>query len=82
METELKTIHDGSNSFYKKAKVITEDDKIILISYYTEVAYIKDCKAYVNGLYSQTTTRHIKEFLIQHGFKVESSKQIIEDYGK
>jgi hypothetical protein len=37
--------------------------------------------AEVYGTYSSTTLRHIKEFLKQNGFKAESSKQIMADYG-
>jgi len=80
METELKCIYDTRKSFYNKAIVIQEEDKLILISYNTRVCYIKNNKAYVMGQYSQTTTRHIKEFLKQNGFKAESLKQILKDY--
>jgi hypothetical protein len=38
--------------------------------------------AEVFGTYSQTTLRHIKEFLLQHGFRADNSKQIMADYGK
>ena len=81
MEEELMIQYDSRKSFYKKAHVKTEDNKKILISYNTEVAYIKDGFAVVLGLYSMTTTRHIKEFLKQNGFKAENSKQILKDYG-
>ena len=36
--------------------------KIILISYNTEVAYIKNNVLSINGEYSPTTKRHIKQF--------------------
>lgn len=39
-------------------------------------------KAEVYGTYSQTTLRHIKEFLSQNGFVANNSKQIMADYGK
>ena len=80
-EVYLSPQYDSRKSFYNKAVVRTEGDKKILRSYNTDVAYIKDGKAYVNGLYSHTTTRHIKDFLKQNGFKAESSKQILKDYG-
>jgi hypothetical protein len=73
----LEPRYDSRKSFYGKAKV--EDDK--LYSYNTLVAEIKDGKPVVYGLYSQTTARHIKEWLRQNGFKAESSKQIMNDYG-
>lgn len=69
-------------SFGGKAVVRSENGKIILRSYNTDVAYIDaEGKAHVNGLYSDTTKRHITEFLRQRGFKVESSEQILRDYG-
>lgn len=80
METELNCNFDSRKSFYGKANVRTEDGKTILKSYSTDVAYIKDGKAVVNGTYSPTTLRHIKEFLKQNNFKAETSKQIVEDY--
>lgn len=54
---------------------------LTLISYNTEVATIAEGIARVRGTYSQTTLRHIKEFLLQNGFKAENSKQIMADYG-
>lgn len=78
---ELMPRYDSRGSFGGKAKVRVEDGKTILTSYTTDVAYIKDGKAYVNGLYSATTTRHIKEFLLQNGFKAENARQILKDYG-
>lgn len=73
--------NDSHKSFYGKARVFTEGNKKTLVSYNTEVAYIENGKAHVNGLYSATTTRHIKAFLLENGFKAESSKQIMADYG-
>ncbi len=82
--TTLETRFDSRKSFYGKA-VYGENsllgDGVWLKSYDTFVARIVDGKAQVFGLYSATTTRHIKDFLYQHGFKVESSKQIMADYG-
>lgn len=80
---ELETIYDSRKSFYGKAHTFTRGNKLILQSYDTEVAWIglKNDIAEVKGTYSQTTLRHIKEFLKQHGFKADSSKQILKDYG-
>ena len=50
------------------------------MSYCTEVAYIENKKAVVLMTYSPTTLRHIKEFLLQYGFKAENKKQIENDY--
>lgn len=79
---KLQTQYDRRKSFYGKAVVFKEGDKLVLRSYSTDVAYIENGKPVVNGLYSATTTRHIKEFLRQNGFKAESSKQILADYGE
>jgi hypothetical protein len=78
---EMYPEYDSRKSFYGNADVRREGGRIILKSYNTDVAYIKDGKAYVNGTYSPTTSRHIKEFLKQNGFKAESSAQIMRDYG-
>lgn len=64
---ELIPIHDTRKSFYNKAKVLfLNDGTIQLQSYNTVVGEIK------NNTYhqlwdgkSQTTTRHIKEFIKQ-----------------
>jgi len=74
--------HDSAKSFYKKAIVKRlQSGDIVLQSYSTDVAGIFGGKPKVKGSYSQTTTRHIKEFLKQKGIKVESTKQILKDYG-
>jgi hypothetical protein len=81
-EYELKPVYDSRKSFYGKAKVRKENGRLILTSYNTDVAELENGKAYVYGTYSPTTLRHIKEFLKQYGYKAESSKQIIKDYGE
>jgi phosphohistidine swiveling domain-containing protein len=82
METtkELKPQFENKESFYKKAFVISNENGLYLRSYNTIVAKINGGVAVVFGLYSATTTRHIKEFLRQHNFKVENSEQILKDY--
>jgi hypothetical protein len=85
---ELRPMYDSRNSFYGKATVIVNPDKAIgdehvkiLKSYDTIVSSITaDGRAKVFGLHSATTLRHIKEFLLQHNFKVDSKAQIIRDY--
>lgn len=81
MAYDLSPQKDSRKSFYGKARVENENGKVVLYSYNTRVAEIEGGKAKVFGLYSATTTRHIKDFLYQNGFKVENSKQIINDYG-
>lgn len=84
---ELSCRYDARQSFYGKAKVCEydfEDLKLIeLISYSTKVAYIKDYKngskkfVYL-GKYSQTTTRHQKEFFKQNGLSDKEIKKLFE----
>jgi hypothetical protein len=93
MNYQLDTRYDSRASFYGKATVeetYNADGTVTLtlVSYTTTVARIKRTvnvgdigEAEVYGTYSQTTLRHIKEFLRQNGFKAETSKQIMEDYG-
>jgi len=81
-EHKLDPRYDARASFYGKAQVRTEAGKQILRSYNTDVAYIKDGKAVVNGAYSDTTLRHIKEFLKQNGFEADTKDQIMKDYGQ
>jgi hypothetical protein len=80
-EQQLSPRYDSRKSFYGKARVYEENGNKVLISYTTKVAEIKDNKPIVYGTYSSTTLRHIKEFLKQNGYKAESSKQIMQDYG-
>jgi len=82
MITNLKPIYDSRKSFYNKAIVEFENDGTKrLISYTTHVATItNDNKAVVLNTHSPTTLRHIKEFLLQNGFKAENKKQIVADY--
>jgi len=82
MSYELQVRYNSRKSFYGKAKVEKEKNKLVLYSYGTRVAEIEDGKASVFGTYSATTLRHIREFLLQNGFKAGSSKQIMKDYGE
>lgn len=78
---ELKAIYSNVKSFYGKAKVIICDDgRIQLQSYQTIVAEIKDGKLTIFDWYSPTTTRHIKEFLMQYGFKTGTKEQLTKMY--
>lgn len=78
---ELKSIYGTRKSFYGKAIIEIEGNRQTLKSYGREVAYIENDNAVVLGTWTQTTARHIKEFLKQNGFKADNSKQIINDYG-
>lgn len=95
---ELITIFDNAKSFYKKAYTITietnEHGTIkLLYSYNTLVCAICNYKYILNTdiqeklLYSQTTLRHIKEFLKQNRYafdnyeklNIETKKDIIKN---
>ena len=84
MISELAPRYDARASFYGKATVGENSllgEGVWLKSYDTFVARIVNDKAEVYGTYSQTTLRHIKEFLKQNGFKADNAKQIMADYG-
>ena len=62
----LEPRYDSRNSFYGKARVVTKDNgDEELYSYGTLVAGIKDGKPYSKGKFSQTTSRHQREFFKQ-----------------
>lgn len=82
---ELQPKFDRAKSFYKKANVYRNNQgQILLMSYTTVVAEINDAittdtnkpTARVNGWYSNTTARHINEFLQQYGFDKMSKKEM------
>lgn len=76
----LNCRYDSRQSFYDKAKVIVKNNIKVLTSYDTPVALIEDDKVYIDNLYSQTTLRHIKEFLKQNGYDALTKKQILTEY--
>ena len=86
MEKELICEYDTRKTFYGKAiiKIDKENGILNLYSYNILVARIDLITnfAMVLGQWSGTTTRHIKEFLKQNGFKAEDTKQILKDYLK
>lgn len=71
---ELFPRYDSRKSFYGKAHItVYPNGRKVLTSYSTEVAEITaDGKPIVYGKWSQTTTRHQKEFLKQNGFYVDN----------
>ena len=79
---ELCPYYDSAKSFYGKARVVEIENDVFLVSYDTVVAFFnRETKiAQVVDTFSQTTLRHIKEFLRQSGFKAETKKQIEKDY--
>ena len=81
----LKVLHpeyDRAQSFYRKAHTRSADGITQLLSYLTVVAQIEKGKITLLEQWddSQTTLRHVREFLKQHGFKADSKKQIAADY--
>lgn len=84
---DLQTQFDSRKSFYGKAVVDSkEDGSKVLYSYGTPVCRIEDGKAtllrkgYRGWSSSQTTLRHVKEFLKQNGFEVGSYKELAKMY--
>lgn len=80
---ELKPKYDRAKSFYHKAKVYANDKgTLFLMSYSTIVAEITDTivanenNVKVYGYYSQTTARHINEFLQQNGYSKMNKKEM------
>lgn len=82
MTTFLQPQYDSRKSFYNKATVTTTENGSYLSSYNTVVAQIENGKATINGTYSPTTLRHIKDYLYQNGFEVGTKKQLEEWYSK
>ena len=80
---ELTPKFDSRKSFYGKAKISFEGDRRLLLSYGTPVAFIEPDRLPVmlDGWDStQTTLRHVKEFLKQNDLKAESLEQMRRDY--
>lgn len=84
MISELKCIYDKRRSFGGKAWVNKDEyGNIILLSYETVVAGIYNDEAVLHtDSLTQTSMRHIKEFLTQNGFFAENTKQVIAEYYK
>lgn len=77
-EEYLEPRYDTRNSFYKKAKVVTKDNgDEELYSYGTHVGGVRGGKPYSKGRFSQTTSRHQKEFFKQRG--VDPNKVDVEE---
>lgn len=68
--------YDARKSFYKKAKILSYDGNLYLQSYNTIVAKNEGGKIDVFGWYSQTTARHINEFLKQNGCDTMTKKEM------
>lgn len=78
---ELEPLFTNQKSFYGKAKVFHNGmGDLVLFSYDAPVAGITEGQPRVYNLDSATTVKHVKEFLLQGGFKAVSKDQIKEDY--
>ena len=75
----LQPMYDSRDSFYKKAKILEYNGIRYLQSYNTIVAKIENGEPVINGWYSQTTARHINEFLQQNGFDKMNKKEMEEE---
>lgn len=89
---ELPTIYDSRKSFYGKAKVKTverDSTKVMtLYSYDTKVACVvldkeTGSKTYnLFGVFSNTTTRHQKEFFQKMGMSEKDVDDLFKEYRK
>ena len=71
--------YDSRASFYNKAMVIENNGVKTLYSYLVPVCQVKEDGCFVLGAKwdsSSTTLRHVKEFMKQHGCKVDCKKDI------
>lgn len=72
---ELEARFDSRQSFYGKALIKYADNgDIILQSYSTDVAVIHADGTFEAGKYSQTTNRHIREFMKQFNIDLKLFK--------
>lgn len=83
MRAYLPTIYDNRKSFYNKAIVIKDNNESVkLQSYETIVAEVWPTKNFELKIYncqSQTTPRHINEFIRQYApFKSRMTKKQME----
>ena len=83
---ELSTRYDARKSFYGKALVEDNGKELILYSYLKKVCYIIGNEIHLISLDSNTTNRHIREFLRQNERRFrgnEKYKKLIDsDYSK
>lgn len=83
MLTELKPQYTNVKSFYRKATVEATSTGLKLYSYDTLVAVLDYDFSLVNfyntDAYSNTTLKHVREFLMQNGFPWLSKSEILKD---
>lgn len=81
----LEPVIDRRKSFYKKAKILIDNKgNKYLKSYDSIIAEVKDGKVKINtDVYlwdSQTSLRHLKDFLYQLGYAIGSKQELINMY--
>lgn len=80
---ELIPQYDSKQSFYGKATTEQDGNSLKLYSYNTLVAEIvsrETSKEYIYmGKYSQTTSRHQKEFFKQNGLSDKQIKELMKE---
>ena len=82
----LMAIYDSRKSFYGKCEVEETNTKAVLYSYLSPVCEINKVnntyklnkKIDDELLFSQTTLRHIREFLLQFGVKTDMRKKALK----
>lgn len=81
----LEPVIDRRKSFYKKAKILIDNKgNKYLKSYDSIIAEVKNGKVKINtDVYlwdSQTSLRHLKDFLYQLGYEIDSKQDLINMY--
>jgi len=81
----LEPVIDRRKSFYKKAKILIDSDgNKYLKSYDSIIAEVKNGKVKINtDIYlwdSQTSLRHLKDFLYQLGYTIGNKQELIKMY--
>lgn len=80
---ELKPVYNNQKSFYGKALIKDTTKGMELYSYNTLVAKTEKGQTFVthNGDYlTQTTLKHIKEFIQQLGYEKMSKKELLQTF--
>ena len=83
-QTRELTPTDSRKSFYGKCCELLAGDAKVLKSYSSFVAVIKNNTIYLNDnidsdlLFSNTTLRHIKSFLMNNGLEILAKKELME----
>ena len=72
---ELSTYYDTRKSFYGKALVEDNGKELILYSYLKKVCYIIGDEIHLISLDSNTTNRHIREFLRQNEWRFKDNEK-------